>query len=87
MLFFLLADFLPGFALSLKIISIFLSAMSYVYPVKFLLCEIHVMTERSSFHWGFEENERSEFNRGADSYVLARRGHRVDFKKRGWLIR
>jgi hypothetical protein len=22
------------------------------------------MTERSSFHWGFEEKERSEFNQG-----------------------
>jgi hypothetical protein len=33
-------------------------------PVKFLPSEIHIMTERSSFHRGFEEKERSGFNQG-----------------------
>jgi hypothetical protein len=32
--------------------------------------ETHVMKERISFHRGFAENERGEFNRGAISYQL-----------------
>jgi hypothetical protein len=46
MLFFLLVDFLPGFALSLKIISIFVSAFSRAHRIPAIPVAFHEHSAR-----------------------------------------